>query len=264
MRAVIMAGGSGTRGRPYPDYFPKSMSPLLGRPMVEVIARHVCASRAIDGLVVIADLEGQGAQVRNHLEGARLGRPVSFVQGADGGTAGDLLGARREIGAGPFLLWFSDNLCALDIGAMARHHKKSRRAACVAVRSRRREQTGFAVVRDGLVEEFREKPTVSLPVPECLGIYVLDSAVLRDVRARASESGRVDLSYDILQPMASEGRVSAYDIGGAEWLDVESPVILDRNAGVAARIAAGMGAQPLRRGSRRGQSRQNAPGATGP
>jgi len=241
MRAVIMAGGSGTRGRPYTDYFPKSMSPLLGRPMIEVIARHMCASRAIDGLVVIADLGGQGAQVRNHLERARLGRPVSFVQGADGGTAGDLLGARREIGSGPFLLWFSDNLCALDIGAMARHHEKSRRAACVAVRSRRREETGFAVVRGGMVEEFREKPVVDLPMSECLGIYVLDSSVLRDVRARAAGSGRVDLSYDILQPMAAAGRVSAYDIGGAEWLDVESPVVLDRNARVAAKIAAGMG-----------------------
>jgi len=241
MRAVIMAGGSGTRGRPYTDYFPKSMSPLLGRPMIEVIARHMCASRAIDGLVVIADLGGQGAQVRNHLERARLGRPVSFVQGADGGTAGDLLGARREIGSGPFLLWFSDNLCALDIGAMARHHEKSRRAACVAVRSRRREETGFAVVRGGMVEEFREKPVVDLPMSECLGIYVLDASVLRDVRARAAGSGRVDLSYDILQPMAAAGRVSAYDIGGAEWLDVESPVVLDRNARVAAKIAAGMG-----------------------
>jgi len=209
--------------------------------MIEVIARHMCASRAIDGLVVIADLGGQGAQVRNHLERARLGRPVSFVQGADGGTAGDLLGARREIGSGPFLLWFSDNLCALDIGAMARHHEKSRRAACVAVRSRRREETGFAVVRGGMVEEFREKPVVDLPMSECLGIYVLDSSVLRDVRASAAGSGRVDLSYDILQPMAAAGRVSAYDIGGAEWLDVESPVVLDRNARVAAKIAAGMG-----------------------
>lgn len=246
MKAVIMAGGSGTRGRPYTDYFPKSMAPLLGRPVVEVIARHVCASRAVDGLVVIADLEGQGAQVRNHLEMARLGRPVSFVQGADGGTAGDLLGARREIGPGPFLLWFSDNLCALDIGAMARHHKKSRREACVAVRSQRREETGFAVVRGGMVEEFREKPVVDLPMSECLGIYVLDSSVLKDVRARAAAKGRVDLSYDILQAMAAAGRVSAYDIGEAEWLDVESPVIIDRNAEVASRIAKGMGIRNTR------------------
>ena len=246
MKAVIMAGGSGTRGRPYTDYFPKAMTPLGGRPIVELIARHIGASRAVDGIVVIADLQAQGSQVRNHLERARLGCPVSFVQGTSAGTAGDLLHAASDLGDGAFLLWFSDNLCALDIQAMARHHESSAREACVAVRSTRKEETGFAVVRDGLVEEFREKPTVSLPMSECLGMYILDATVLRNVRRKSRGAARVDLSYDILQPMAASGGVSAYDIGKAEWLDVESPVILERNAAAAKRIAARMSRRSAR------------------
>ena len=37
MKAVILAGGKGTRGKPYTDYFPKAMTPINGKPLIEYI-----------------------------------------------------------------------------------------------------------------------------------------------------------------------------------------------------------------------------------
>lgn len=258
MKAVIMAGGAGTRGRPYTDNIPKPMTRVAGRPMIEHIVRYISASRSIDGIVIVTDLKGMGGQIRNYLQDLRVACPVTFVQNASAGTAGDLLCAKSKLGGSRFMLWFSDNLCAVDIDTMIAAHKVAGRTACVAVRSWRKEETGFVRTDGILVSEFVEKPTVALEMQECLGIYVLDSAILAKIPRRASR--KVDLSYDILSPLASSQQLSAYDIGRAGWLDVESPVILERNAQLVSEILAQMGrrARTMRAGratARRRRSR---------
>lgn len=234
MKAIIMAGGAGTRGMPYTQNIPKSMTRIEGRPIIEHITRHIAASRNIDGIIIIADFKGMGGQVRNYLEDVRLCCPITFVQDSGSGTGGDLVHAQRKVGRESFLLWFSDNLCAIDIDAMIATHKTTRRRACVAVSSRRKEETGFIKADGNLVTEFIEKPTITLSMPECLGVYVLDYAILQDIAHQGSR--KVDLSHDILGPLAASMKMSAYDIGRADWLDVESPVILERNAARVRRI----------------------------
>lgn len=232
-----MAGGAGTRGRPYTEFFPKAMTPVEGRPAIAHVVGHLRASRAVRGIVVLADLAGPGGQVRNYLEGAR---GVEFVQDAQSGTGGDLLclGPALE-GESEFLLWFADNLCALDVAAMRRRFLGSGALACVATRSRRREGTGFADVEGHAVRRFVEKPVVDLPMAECLGMYVLSAEVLGIIRRLGRP--QVNLSYDVLAGLAASGRVSAYDIGGEPWIDVESPAALARDAAAVRRIAAAMG-----------------------
>ena len=238
MKAVILAGGRGTRGRPYTDFVPKAMIPVLGRPLVARVAEFLASSRAVSGVVVLADMGGMGAQIRNYMERGG-GRGVAFVQDAQSGTGGDLLCLEEELaGESEFLLWFADNLCWVDVGAMARKFRESGAAACVATRSRRREATGFAEVDgSGRVARFVEKPEADLPMPECLGVYVLSAGVLDVVRGKAArKKGGVNLSYDVLEELAGRGEVSAYDIGDSPWVDAESPAALDRNADAVRRI----------------------------
>lgn len=247
MKAVILAGGKGTRGRPYTDYIPKAMIPVDDRPLIGHVLDYVCASDSIDGAVVISDFEGLGAQIGNYLNGMRYGKDVSLIQDSGSGTGGDLLHAARELeGSGEFLLWFVDNLCALDIDGMVSRFKEGGGLACIATRRRRREETGFAVVRDGIVEDFREKPVLELPMAECLGIYVISTRILGMIEERG---GSVNLSYDILQGLVGGGNVISYDIGDAEWMDVESPAALERNGGAVRRIIRQMaGPTPPRTG----------------
>ena len=233
MKAVILAGGSGTRGKPYTDYIPKAMFPVGNRPLIDYILDHVCASDVIDGVIIISDFEGLGGQIKNYLEDSRRKKGITLVQDSQSGTGGDLLHAQQALeGSQEFLLWFVDNLCALDISAMLSHFQEKGGLACIATRTSRREETGFADVADGMVRSFSEKPTVRLPMAECLGIYILSTGILPMIR---QVQGSVNLSYDILQGLAQRGGVSAYNTD-EDWMDVGSPATLERNASLASGI----------------------------
>lgn len=258
MKAIIMAGGQGTRGRPYSEYFPKAMTPVHDKPLVDHIVRYVESFEFVDQIVVITDLAGLGGQIYNYYgadDPARDSGRITFVQDSQSGTGGDLLHASGLIPPGePFVLWFADNLCAVDLAGMYRQFRDLGSTACIATRTKRAEETGFAVVDDdGVVLKFIEKPVMELPLSECLGVYILHHGVLsrisdamervnsatRATREAGGDSGsgsgrdaavraQINLSHDILQGLSEEGAISAFDIGDAQWVDVESPAVLER------------------------------------
>jgi mannose-1-phosphate guanylyltransferase len=111
--------------------------------------------------------------------------------------------------------------------------------ACIATRTKRKEETGFAVVDDGLITEFKEKPMMKLQLSECLGIYMLGKEIIERIKKKKKK--QVNLSFDILQELSKEGKVSAHDIEQREWIDAESPMILERNEKLVTKIIKQMG-----------------------
>ena len=73
-----------------------------------------------------------------------------------------------------------------------------------------------------------EKPTVKLPRKECIGVYALSPKIFPHILAAKKKKSQVNLSYDILAPLASKSSVSAHDIEGRVWIDAESPAVLER------------------------------------
>lgn len=235
MKAVILAGGRGTRGKPYTEYIHKAMTPLHGRPLIEYIIEYL-EKNGITEIIVITDLAGLGGQIRDRL-GHITSPRLTFVQDSSSGTGGDLRYVASII-EDDFVLWFADNMCAADIVAMAAHQKETGSLACIATRKKRREETGFASVRDGLIERFHEKPTVDLPMSECLGIYIISKKILDMI---VGKEGPLNLSYDILESLSESGRVSALDIGDRIWLDIDSPVTAERYGAMLDTIIEQMG-----------------------
>lgn len=228
MKAIILAGGKGTRGRPYTDYFPKAMIPINGTPMIQYIAKYLGAYPFIEQIIIISDFAGMGGQIQNHLDGQEISKKIKFVQDSQRGTGGDLLDAEKLLkDTDSFVLWFADNFCAVNLEAMKKQFERQDVMACIATRRTRREETGFAKIKNGYVTEFEEKPTIRLRQSECLGIYMLDTNILRRIKQKSKKE--INLSYDILAGLAKKQAVGAYDIGDREWLDVESPVVIDRN-----------------------------------
>ena len=90
------------------------------------------------------------------------------------------------------------------------------------------EETGYAIVKNGIVAEFKEKPTIKLGMAECLGIYILDSRILKFIKSKKAKGKELNLSYDVLQPLSKRGKISAYDIGKEPWIDVDSPSRVER------------------------------------
>ncbi|MEM3107248.1 MAG: NTP transferase domain-containing protein, partial [Candidatus Nitrosotenuis sp.] len=58
LKAVILAGGKGTRARPFTDYFPKAMMPVHERPLISYIVDHLASFKSISELIIVADLKG--------------------------------------------------------------------------------------------------------------------------------------------------------------------------------------------------------------
>ena len=238
MKAVILAGGKGTRGKPYTDYFPKAMTPINDIPLIDYIVRFLRKSHIIEEIIIISDFEGLGGQIKNYF---RDQKNISFVQDSGSGTGGDLLHLGKKMDSNEeFLLWFVDNLCSLDLEKMRQTFKEKNSSACIATRTKRKEETGFAVVEDGIIKEFKEKPEIKLQLSECLGIYILGKDVIKRIKAKKKQE-QINLSYDILQELSKEGKISAFDIGNKEWIDAESPIILERNEKRVKKIIKQMG-----------------------
>ena len=122
---------------------------------------------------------------------------------------------RPHLKAGNFILWFADNICAVDAASMLHTLKMTKTLACVAMRSSRKEETGFADVEGDIVKRFVEKPTVKLPMKECIGVYALSPKIFPHIISAKKKKSQVNLSYDILAPLASKSSVSAHDIRDA-------------------------------------------------
>ena len=227
MKAVILAGGKGTRGKPYTDYFPKAMIPLNGRPLIDYILKHISSYDIISEIIIISDFDGLGGQIKNYLEDSKYKKKISFVQDSQSGTAGDLLHVRKKLTGTEFVLWFVDNLSPINLKKMLQTFKKKKSIACIATRSLRKEETGFAIIKGDIIQEFKEKPSMKLTMSECLGVYILSKKILNKIKQKSKQK-EVNLSFDVLEKLSKNDTVSAFDIGNTPWLDIESPVIIDR------------------------------------
>lgn len=218
------------RGRPFTDYIPKAMIPIHGKPLIDHIVKHLSADRIVEEIIILADFNGIGKQIESYFENHKeIKKPLMFIQDSQSGTGGDLVHIEKSLGkSSEFLLWFVDNLTPLDIKNMYQFHKKKNTLATIATRRFRKEETGYAIVKNGIVAEFKEKPTIKLGMAECLGIYILDSKILKFIKSKKAKGKELNLSYDVLQPLSKRGKISAYDIGKEPWLDVDSPSRVER------------------------------------
>ena len=240
MKAIILAGGKGTRGKPYTEYFPKAMTPINDKPLIDYIIKYLNSFDFIKEIIIISDYTGLGGQIKNYYSNTKNGK-ITFVQDTQSGTGGDLLHIEDKLkGDSEFVLWFVDNLCAIDLVKMRKVFKEKNSIACIATRTKRKEETGFAVVENGIIKEFKEKPTMKLQLSECLGIYILGKEVIKRIKAKPKQK-EINLSFDILQQLSKEGKISAYDIGDKEWIDAESPMVLERSEIVVKKIIKQMG-----------------------
>ena len=222
----------------YTEYFPKAMTPINGKPLIDYVLKYLKSFSFIDEIIIISDFNGIGGQIKNYFGNQKN---LTFIQDSQSGTGGDLLHIENKLkGESEFVLWFVDNLCAIDLKKMQELFREKNSSACIATRTKRKEETGFAKVENGIITEFKEKPTIKLQLSECLGIYMLGKDTIKRIKAKQKQK-EINLSYDILQQLSKEGKISAFDIGDNEWIDAESPMVLERNEKTVKKIIKQMG-----------------------
>ena len=125
MKAVIMAGGEGTRLRPQTSNLPKPMLPLVGRPMMEHIVSLLRRHGITDIVVTVAFLPNA---IRSYFgDGSELGvRMVYATEETPLGTAGSVRNARDEL-TERFLVISGDVLTDIDLTSMLRVPREEQR-----------------------------------------------------------------------------------------------------------------------------------------
>jgi mannose-1-phosphate guanylyltransferase / phosphomannomutase len=183
MKAVVMAGGEGTRLRPLTSNQPKPMVPVVGKPCMEHILELLREHGLTEVIVTVAFLP---QAIRSYFgQGETLGMEISYsVEESPLGTAGSVRLAAKQLDE-TFLVISGDALCDVDLGKLIAFHKERGAAVTIGLKSVDNPLEFGIVVTDeeGRIERFLEKPSWSQVFSDTIntGIYVLEPEVLRHV-----------------------------------------------------------------------------------
>ena len=221
MQAVILVGGEGTRLRPLTSTVPKTVVPLVDRPlivyMLEWLRRH-----GVDDVIMSCGFLATG--VRDVLgDGSQLGLRLRFVEEPEPrGTAGALKFA-EELLDERFLMLNGDVLSDLDLSAQIAQHEATGATGTLALVPVA-DPSSYGLVRlrgDRSVEEFLEKPSPDAELDTNLisaGAYVLERSVLDLIPAHR----RVSIEREVWPRLVGEGLFGFAD-EQAYWIDIGTP-----------------------------------------
>lgn len=178
MKAVILAGGLGTRLQPYTFFIPKPMLPLGNKPLLEYIIQWVKNAGGIDNIVVcvsylhrtIEDYFEDGARFGVEIEYTRSERPLA--------TAGQLKTAEKLLDE-PFVCVYGDSVYEFNLRKMIREHMESKAFVSMALLAYSTKlKYGFIDMNgQDKVTAWREKPEISGLIN--IGCYVMEPEFLK-------------------------------------------------------------------------------------
>jgi mannose-1-phosphate guanylyltransferase / phosphomannomutase len=218
VKAVVMAGGEGTRLRPLTSNQPKPMVPIVGKPCMEHIV-ELLKEHGFDDIVVTLAFMPQA--IRGYF-GAGESHGVSIrysVEESPMGTAGSVKLAEDALDE-PFLVISGDALCDIDLGAIVRFHEEKEALVTIALVSVDNPLEFGIVVTDeeGRIERFLEKPSWGQVFTDTIntGIYVVDPAVLKHV----PEDRPFDFSKELFPLLLEMGRPLYGYVAEGYWQDI--------------------------------------------
>ncbi|MBA4365062.1 MAG: nucleotidyltransferase [Coprothermobacter sp.] len=218
MKAVILAGGFGTRLRPLTINLPKPMVPFANRPMMLHIIR-LLKKHGFDDLVVI--LYHQPDAIRSYFgDGSDFGVKIDYVTSQeDLGTAGAVGLARASLQE-TFLVIAADIVTDIDLTKAVQYHREHKAAATITL-SRVENPLEYGIVitdPEGRIVRFLEKPSWGEVFSDTVntGIYVLEPSVWNDI----PEDKEADFSKNLFPTLLAHNQPLFGYIAPGYWRDV--------------------------------------------
>ncbi|MEA5467330.1 mannose-1-phosphate guanyltransferase [Spirulina sp. 06S082] len=219
MRAVLMAGGSGTRLRPLTCDLPKPMVPILNRPIAEHIVNLL---KRNDITEVIATLHYLPDVMRDYFQdGHDFGVQMTYAVEEDQplGTAGCVKNI-AELLDDTFLVISGDSITDFDLkAAIAFHKEKQAKATLILTRVPNPVEFGVVITdQENRIIRFLEKPSTSEIFSDTVntGTYILEPEVL----GYLPENEESDFSTDLFPLLLAKGEPMYGYIAEAYWCDV--------------------------------------------
>ena len=219
VKAVVMAGGEGTRLRPLTCNRPKPMVPVVNKPIIqhifELLKRHGIIDIAVTLYYLADEIESFFG------DGVELGLHLSYsVEDVPLGTAGSVKKAAEVFGRERVLVISGDALTDIDLEQAIRFHEsKSAVATIVTTRVDNPLEYGIVVTDDeGRIRRFLEKPSWGEVFSDTVntGIYILEPEVLDYI-----EPGKPsDFSQDVFPALLRDGKRLYAHVASGYWCDV--------------------------------------------
>ena len=216
MKAVILAGGKGTRLKPYTTVFPKPLMPIGDKPILEIVVRQL-KSHGFDEIIMavghlaelIMTFFDDGSKFGVEIDYSRENKPL--------GTAGGLGLIKNELNE-TFLMMNGDVLTTLDFSDLVNYHKRNGAIATIAL-NKRDVYIDFGVVEiddNNSIVGYTEKPKIDYLVS--MGVYVFDPKVLGYIR----ENEYLDFP-NLIKKLVSNGETVKGYVYDGYWLDIGRP-----------------------------------------
>lgn len=219
--AVILAGGKGTRLRPFTITLPKPLVPIGDESSVlEIVLRQLALQGFASATLAIGHF---GELIEAYVgDGSQFGLAIDYAREAEPlGTMGPVVQVADRLPE-HFLVLNGDTLIDIDYVAFLDAHATS--GAPITVATARREariEFGVLDIEDGRVTGFREKPAI--PYWVAIGAYGVSRAALRGYRPGAP------LGFDqLMHDLIGRGTLPAAHAFDGYWLDIGRPEDYDR------------------------------------
>lgn len=222
MRAVILAGGGGTRLRPLTNATPKPMVEFMGQPYAVGLLRRLAAA-GVDRMDLLV---GRAGAAFDPLVAA--GRPLGvdvtvLTEERPLDTAGAARRLLRDTGERDVLVCNGDQLTDLDYADLVARHRKASATATLAL-TRVTDTSSFGVIEctpDGTVQRFIEKPPPGTTTADTInaGTYVLNA----DAFAPFAGDGPLSFERDVFPGLLAAGALLHGEPYDCHWQDLGTP-----------------------------------------
>src|SRR5579875_738290 len=214
-KAVILAGGMGTRLQPYTFFVPKPLLPLGDKPLIEHLILWLKKYGVNDFVISVSYLR---KMIETYLgTGSDLGVKVRFVRSPNPlGISGQLMNAKDEVKS-TFYLLYGDSVFDFDIRRMLSAHRKSRATLTMGL-MHYKEKIPYGIIetneKDGTVLSWREKPEVGGLIN--VGCYVAEPRIFEYI-----PKGKMYGFDSVVRDMMRSGeKISSYVIEGQDFMDI--------------------------------------------
>ncbi len=213
-KSLILAGGKGTRMRPFTYEIPKPMIPVQGKPLMQHIIELNRKHGINDILLSIGYL---GDKIKEYFgNGSRFGVNIEYVEEKKFlGTAGCLNLVKDKINE-PFLMFNGDVLAGIDLSDFISFHHENKGVATIALTPvDEPSRFGVARLQGSMILDFVEKPKKGAEPSKLInaGVYLMEPEVFEYV-----PKGFSMIEKDVFPKLASEGKLTGYSFTG-QWFD---------------------------------------------
>lgn len=213
-KALILAGGKGTRLRPITYELPKALIPIHGKTMTEHLFDLFKKYGIHDIILCVGHMK---EKIMKHFgDGSTFGVKITYIEENEAlGTAGPIKLAKNLLNE-TFIVSNGDELKNIDLAEMYEFHKENKAAVTIALTTvADPTQYGVAKLSGSQILEFVEKPSLK-DAPSNLinsGLYILEPSVINSIPA-----GFAMLEKDVFPKLAKERQLCGYPFAG-QWFD---------------------------------------------